>query len=156
MPRRVYTRKSRAVRRNIQRDFLGTRGGILSAAQMMYGGRAGSGRHVGCPPEEAQYSGRQVGHPVEEDQYGRLRDWFNPLTYFRRKPNKGYADAQEYREAVLNGEIDAPRYEMGDGGYDESDYFAVPVSPKEKIYGLFDSVPRKKTAQKKKRDIVLF
>lgn len=146
MPRGAYKGRSRAFRGSIRRNFASSNGDILSAAQMMYGGGAGS---------------RRVGHPVEEDQYGRLRDWFNPFTYFRGKPIKGM-NAQEYREAVQSGAIMAPTYDMEEGDFRDDDYFAIPVSPKDKIYGIFDSVPRKKKgvnarAQKKKKsDIVLF
>lgn len=123
----------------------GRRGSVHSVARMMYG----SSRNTPA---------------LEEGQYGGYTSWLNPFSWFRSErpavilpqfedenEDKGPVrmTVAEYAEAIRMGEIEEPKYDIKN--------FNVTVNPKEKVYGVFDSVPRgRKSRKSKKRDITLF
>ena len=101
----------------------GRRRDPLAAARMMYGAAP-----------HAQY----MQQMPEMDRYG---SWYNPLSWWSpKKPELMYDDEGAYYEDPYEQELatNPHRYDL--------EGFNVTVSPKEEIYGIFDSIPRKHKA----------
>lgn len=121
----------------------GIRKDALRASRMMYGAAPQVQRMQQMRQWHNMQMLQQQQQMAEGDRYGA---WYNPLSWGRKKkPEPVYGDEDYYYEDEEERELamNPHRYDL--------EGFNVTAEPKEEIYGIFDSIPRKSKTGSAKR-----